>query len=296
MHKKFDSTLNTMIDTHPEEWAACFAKIAGIPPGRASVIDTDLATNVQADKIFLIESAPPCLLHLELVVNPRLGIPNDLLRYNILADRAHDLPVESVLILLRPKARASDQTGVHQRYGVAGQLITEFRYRVERVWERSVNFWFEAGLTLSPLAILTDEANADLEGTLNRFRCHLDHHGEDKIERQNLISSSYVLSGLRYNPNQIDALYRRLNMLMEESTTYQEILKTGFEKGERTGFEKGEIKALRKIIRDLGSSKFGTPNEETLQALGSITDREKLDRLVNSILSASTWNELLAID
>ena len=163
MAKPFDATLNSLIDVNPAEWADAFARIAGIPPGSSAVLDTDLATSPQADKLFRIDGERPCLLHLELEANPRSGIPRELMRYNTLVDHRDNLPVETVLVLLRPKAFTTDQTGVYRRLGINGNLIAEFRYRIEKVWERPVEYWLNAGVALAPLALLTDEANRDLE-------------------------------------------------------------------------------------------------------------------------------------
>jgi hypothetical protein len=84
MAKPFDATLNLLIDIRPEDWADCFARLAGIPPGPSVVVDTDLAVSLQADKVFRIDGSKPSLLHLELEANPRLGIPRELMRYNII--------------------------------------------------------------------------------------------------------------------------------------------------------------------------------------------------------------------
>ena len=115
MAKPFDATLNALIDLCPDDWAAGFARVAEIPAGPSAVLDSDLATTVQADKLFRIDGPSPAVLHLELEANPRLGIPRDLMRYNTLIDHQHGLPVETVLILLRPNAFASDQTGYYRR-------------------------------------------------------------------------------------------------------------------------------------------------------------------------------------
>ena len=192
MGKPFDATLNTLIGVRPDDWAAYFARLAGIPPGPYEPLDTDLATTVQADRVFRVGGSSPAVLHLELEANPRLGIPRELMRYNTLIDHQHNLPVETVLILMRPKALASDQTGHYIRTGVSGNVIAEFRYRVERVWERSVDDWLSAGLALAPLALLTDEASADLEEALSRFRvCLLAHHTDEAVAKS-VLGSSYV--------------------------------------------------------------------------------------------------------
>ena len=126
MAKPFDATLNALIDLRPGDWASGFARLVGIPPGPSTVLDTDLATTLQADKLFRIDGAMPSLLHLELEANPRTGIPRELMRYNTLIDHQHDLPVKTVLILLRSKAKASDETGCYRRCGANGELIAEF--------------------------------------------------------------------------------------------------------------------------------------------------------------------------
>jgi len=81
MNKPFDATLNSMIDMRPGAWAAHFARLAGIPPGPSTPVDTDLATTLQADKVFRIDGPVPAMLHLELEANPRLGVPRELMRY-----------------------------------------------------------------------------------------------------------------------------------------------------------------------------------------------------------------------
>ena len=281
MAKQYDATLNSMIDLLPGEWASCFSRIAGIPPGPSDVLDTDLATTLQADKAFRINGERPSLLHLELEANPRLGIPRELMRYNTLIDHQHELPVESVLVLLRPKAFASDQTGIYQRLGVNGNVIAEFRYHVVRVWEQPIEYWLSFGIGLAPLALLTDEANANLEGALSRFRDCLRDHGADEKVTKSLLGSSYVLCGLRYERERITNLFRRLSMLMEDSTTYQEILEKGLSRGRRGTLQRLAIK------------RFGPPSPKTLSVLQGITDTAQLDHLEERLLDATSWDDLL---
>ncbi|MGL6095091.1 MAG: hypothetical protein ACRC7O_04725, partial [Fimbriiglobus sp.] len=46
--------------------------------------------------------------------------PAELVRYNVFARGVTDLPVHSVLVLLRPKANATDLTGRLQWHGADG--------------------------------------------------------------------------------------------------------------------------------------------------------------------------------
>ena len=286
MAKPFDATLNALIDLRPGDWAVGFARLAGIPPGPSVVLDTDLATTLQADKLFRIDGPRPSLLHLELEANPRTGIPRDLMRYNILIDHQHNLPVVSILILLRPKALASDQTGIHRRYDVNGDLIAEFRYRVEKVWERSVEFWLGSGLGLAPLALLTDEASLKLDDALDRFRNCLRETGVEESVAKSLLGSSYVLCGLRYEKARVAEMYRRLSMLMEESTTYQAILEEGRSKGLSQG--------LKSMILRQGTKRFGPPTALIADVLQRYAEIAGLEHLADRMLDASSWEDLLA--
>ncbi|WP_020471228.1 RpnC/YadD family protein [Zavarzinella formosa] len=286
MSKPFDATLNGMIDTGPDQWANRFARIAGIPPGPSVPVDTDLATTLQADKVFRFNGPSPNLLHLELEANPRTGIPSELLRYNTIIAHQNDLPVETVLILLRRKAVASDMTGLYQRIGVNGNIITAFRYHVERVWERPANFWLDAGPALAPLSLLTDEADANLETALGRFQESLRDQRINETLTKALIGSSFVLCGLRYNQDRIADTYRRMVMLMEDSTTYQWIL----EKGVNQGISLGQ----KNMLLRLGAKRFGQPSPSIASTLNAITDSVRFERLGERILDVNTWEELLA--
>ena len=203
MAKVFDATLNTLIDAHLGDWAAFLAGRVGVPLGPVSSLDTDLSTTLQADRLFRIDGPTPAVLHLELESTGRLGIPGELLCYNVAAWGMYELPVHSVLVVLRPKANATDQTGQFDLRDVAGQPYLTFRYTVIRVWQESVEGLLGAGLGLAPLAMLTNEAAADLPAAFTRFRERLRADSTpDKVEHR-LLGSTFVLCGLRYPRQQI---------------------------------------------------------------------------------------------
>lgn len=294
MAKQFDATLNSLIDLSPQDWASCFARLCGIPPGPSTVLDTDLATTVQADRLFRVDGESPTLLHLELESSPRSGIPRELLRYNVLSDFQQDLPVETVLILLRPKAFASDQTGLYRRTGPRGNLIAEFRYSVIKVWEHPVEFWLENGLGLCPLSLLTDEAAGNLESALLRLERHLKNQSlAERLERS-LISSSYILCGLRYFRDEVDEYFGRLSIKMEDSTTYQGILEKGFQQGIAQGITQGVTQGERRALLRQGTKRFGPPSPEVVASLEAIDEPARLEFLLERLLDVTSWEELLA--
>ena len=289
MAKVYDATLNDLIGARPDDWAAYFARLAGIPPGAAESLDTDLATSVQADRVFRIDGTPPAALHLELEANPRLGIPRELMRYNTLIDHQFALPVETVLVLMRPKARATDQTGVYVRRGAGGNVIAEFRYHVERVWERSLDHWLAAGVGLAPLALLTDEASTDLAAAVDRLEACVTAPGVAPAVAQSVVSSSYILCGLRYDERRFADLFQRFSMTLEDSTSYQFILA----KGEARGVAQGAAKASRALLLHLGGKRYGPPAAKVAAEITAVTDAARLQRLAECVLDANGWDELL---
>lgn len=298
MPKQFDATLNSMIDLRASQWADCFARITGSPPGECSSLDTDLATTLQADRIFKISGEHEYLIHLELQANPRLGVPAELMRYNIFIDHQHALPVETVLILLRKKAQASDITGEFIRSSVTGRMISRFHYHVERVWTRPISFWLDQGVGLAPLALLTDQAAVNLPRAVDRLEGCLKDHQTDDSTKFSLLSSSYILCGLRYQPQEVADSYRRFAMLLEDSTTYQEILQKGLEKGLEKGREKGIadgiIMGQARLLLQLAVEKFGSTASETERIfLDSISDPVSVEHARISLSKAQSWQECL---
>jgi hypothetical protein len=97
-----------------------------------------------------------------------------------------------------------------------------------------------------------------------------------------LLGAAYVLCGLRYEQQQIDDLYQELNMILEDSTTYQAIIR------------KGQVKDAQSIILRQGAQRFGQTSEQTTSAIRSISDHDHLERIIDHILKAANWDDLLA--
>jgi hypothetical protein len=72
---------------------------------------------------------------------------------------------------------------------------------------------------------------------------------------------------------------------MEESVTYQEII--------RKGAERGAIEELRKVLLLQGRKRFGPPTPATKAAVESITDLERLESMSERLLDVNSWAELL---
>ena len=286
MAKPFDATLNSLIDARFGDWVAFLAPRLGLVPGPAEMLDTDLSITAQADKVFRLTDPPVALIHLELEANPHLGIPADLLRYNVLVGHGRTEPVYSVIVLLRPKANPSDLTGVYRRPNL------EFRYAVVRIWQESIDTLLAGGPTMAPLAMLTNEADADLPAAFDRFESRLRQPDVDDKLADEVLGSTFVLCGLRYDQSRIEDLYRSLSMTLEDSTTYQLILQRGEAKGEARGEARGAAKEARRLISAMGGRKFGA-SAASEAALQEIADTERLERIAVRIFDATSWDDLL---
>jgi hypothetical protein len=98
------------------------------------------------------------------------------------------------------------------------------------------------------------------------------------------MKATYLLAGLRFAKETVKALFEgvRTMDLLQESSSYQLIL------------EEGGIKEARKIVLRLGRIRFGTPDEMTRETIEAIDDLDRLERLSERLLTASSWAELLA--
>jgi hypothetical protein len=135
MAQPFDITLKHLLEAHP---ADCL-RLVGLPTkSEIDVIDADLATvTAEADKVFRIKDRPPWLMHFELQAGNDAKLPRRMLRYNVLLNLRHNLPVRSVVILLRPQADGTNMTGVVRQAHGEEEYLT-FRYGVVRIWQKPV--------------------------------------------------------------------------------------------------------------------------------------------------------------
>ncbi len=110
---------------------------------------------------------------------------------------------------------------------------------------------------------------------------------------EDLLTSVYLLCGLRYDPNQVAALYRRLSMVLEDSSTYQFVLGKGKAQGIAQGLAEGLAAGRRATIRQLGAKRFGPPSATAIAALDAVADPDRLGRIADRLLDAAGWDDLL---
>jgi predicted transposase YdaD len=311
MPKPFDATLNALIDRHLDDWVAFLTTYTNLPIGPATLLDTDLSTTLQADRLFRIETDPPYLIHLELEASGALKLPERLLHYNVNARLSQNLEVWSVVVLLRPTANPSDVTDVLEAQ-VKGEECITFCYTTIRLWKLPFDTLLNAGPGLLPLAMLTNEASQDLERSMLRVDEQLRAESSSSKIRDDDISAIYFLLGLRYQQEQIQKIIQGVIMFLEESTTYQYVMQKGQARGEALGQARGEalgqargealgqargrelgqIEAARASVVRVGAKRLGPASSDVLSKIDGITELAILETLLDRVIEAKTWDEI----
>jgi hypothetical protein len=73
---------------------------------------------------------------------------------------------------------------------------------------------------------------------------------------------------------------------IEDSWVYQDIL--------AKGLAEGAVVEAREVLLRLGRKKLGQPGEQVESTIAGIADLERRNLLLERILDASSWDELLA--
>jgi hypothetical protein len=278
--KRFDVSLKDLIEDDALSWAQRFSAHR---VRSAAVVDADVSTvTAAADKVLRVEGERgTCLLNVEPEARHAANAPDRLLLYSTVLRQRHDLPVRSVLLLLRREANASNLTGVLEVVDPdAEEPYLTFRYRVVRVWEESLESLLSGGLGPLPLAALTDEAESNLPGVLRRIDERLRQEAPpEQVDKMR--TATYLLLGLRYEEALIEQLFQEITT-MEESSTYRAII------------SRGELKEARRFLLRQGRIKLGEPDAATLAALEGITNPERLEELCERVLHVDSWQALLA--
>jgi predicted transposase YdaD len=285
MAKIFDATTKDLIEKHPIDWL----RVVGVKVASASPQNVDLSTiSVEADAIFRVNEPDPWIVHLEIQSSYDVTLPSRLQRYNVLI-RHHqkNLPVQSIVLLLRPEADGPALTK-HLRHSLpSGFVYHDFRYNVVRLWQLPVEEILVGGLATLPLAPLAeggDKAVPQLIESLHeRF-----HRETSRAEANTYMLATALLMGMKYPEDLIRRLFVDTHFL-EESVTYQMILRQGEAKGQN----KWRLAEARKILEKLGTKRFGLPDASIRARLDAMTKVEQFEAITDRILDATSWNDLL---
>ena len=272
--RPYDVATRELIDTDPAAWL----RWAGLPvDGPVTARDSEVSTVLaEVDKVLQVDSDRPWMAHLEVQASRDHQLPLRLLQYHALLLRRHDLPLASVVVLLRSQADVPELTGELTRSDPTGEPSLSFRYRVIRLWQRPAEELLTGGLGVLPLAPLTAVRPENVPTIIERMTARLDQEASPDLAR-NLWAATLVLLGLRYDEREANHLLRGVRQ-MRESTTYQAILREGRSEGHQTGLlegrEEGRASEARRLLLRMAEHRFGPPTPGQVAAIEAITDIE----------------------
>ena len=274
MAKTYDTVMKQLLDEFAIDWVGWLAPQVGLPADvKVEPHEVDLSTvQVTADKVFRLKAPSQGFLHIEPQSSWDDSFPIRILCYNVLIELKYGGPVHTVVLLLRPEAQSSGLNGEVVLHHAGGDERLRFRYGMIRVWELPAKPLIEGPLGAAPLALLTNEAAPQLKGYVQRLDERLTEENVDPASRNLLLTSCYLLLGLRYDDVSISEAFLGVSML-EESTTYQAILRRGRQEGRQEGMQEGRqegrqegmqegrqegaLEARREMLLDVLGEKFG---------------------------------------
>ena len=282
MSHPYDASTKYLVQTRLADWLPLCGRTTTSP---IQIIDADLATvTAAADRVLRICEDPPWLAHLELQASRDPDLVPNLPVYNVLLERRHSALVRTFVVLLRRAADSPELTGTLQRGFPGEPPYLVFRYGVVRVWQLPVETFLGGGLGILPLAPLSAVVEVELPDVIRRMDERISAEATSG-EAGTLWTATDVLMGLRFPQETVAQLLQGVRR-MKESVTYQAIVEEGR--------VEGIVRARQEVLLQLGRKRFGTPNPLSETALRSVTDPDRLARLIDALLDVSSWQELLA--
>ena len=289
--KPYDVTTKDLLQRDPPTWMDYLR--LGAAGGPIDVIDTDVSTiPAQADRVYRIGGRRSHLIHIEMQSHWDRRLARRLWRYNAILDLKYDLRVRSVALLLRPKADSRKLTGVLELRLPDDDRVVTFYCRVVRHWEHAVEPLLTGPLATLPMAPLADVPLQDVARVLERIDARLAAEAPAQ-EAARIMTSALTLAGMRLDFDVVEAMRGRLRTMniLKDSSFYQVLLKEGRE----LGLEEGRIKEASRLLIRLGPGpELGRLPEATRAAIEAIDDLDRLEHLGERILTATSWDNLLA--
>jgi predicted transposase YdaD len=281
MKKHYDITLKHLLGDFASDWIRWLGPMIGLPAtAQMDAVDVDLSTvQLAADKAFRLRPPFEGIVHIEPQTTHDGELPHRIMLYNAHLYRAYQVPVYSVALLLRPEANAAAITGNISRNYPDGREYLRFRYMVIRVWELNAESLLHGPTGMMPLCLLTDDARDRLPDLVKQADEELRSRDIRDADRKLVLTSAYILMGLRYDDDVIDGAFLGVQH-MEESTTYQKILRTGRQQGLQEGRQEGRQEGLLAARQDdllaILQDRFGKVSKALKSRIQKCTDTDKL--------------------
>ena len=284
MSLRFDATLKDLGQVSPRGLLAAFDTPPTLP---VALLNIDLSTvTTAADLVFGLGQPLREIVHLDFQSSAAAGKHTDILVYNALLHRQYQVPVHSIVVLLRPQAAHGNLNGSVTYAPRPGRGKMEYQYELIRLWERPVADLLAADVGVLPLAPLGQlpagvAPDTGLAAVIQQMSERVWHEAPPGQARR-LLTAAFVLTGLRVSLEQARQLFQGVQA-MRESSTYLGIL------------EEGAISEVKKLLLRLGQKSLGVPAENVSATLAASTDLDRLERWLESLPEVKSWEELLAL-
>jgi hypothetical protein len=144
----FDATLKDLARAHPAEFVAAFDQPTSLP---LSLLNVDLSTlTIAADFVVGLGEPLQEVLHLDFQSSASASKHRDILVYNAVLHKLYQVPVHSIVILLRPQAAHSSMNGTVSYAARPLQGRMDFGYQIARLWETPAEMLLAGDLGIVP--------------------------------------------------------------------------------------------------------------------------------------------------
>ena len=267
---RFDVSTKELVWDDPVAW---LQRLGIDPRGPVEVIDSDVTVlTASADKVIRVEGLEPFLVNIEFQSGHDSRLTRTLWFRQVAIDYRHNLPVLTVLVLLRKEANSPSLTGLYERFLPDGRPTNRYDYQVVRLWKEPADSFLNAGVGLVPYATLSDVDEQQLPELIRKMGERINPLPKPRGDK--LWAVSYLLMGLRYPDELTDRLFEGVQSV-KDSTTYQKIL--------RDGKAEGQIEEARRIVLRQGTRRFGTPDATVLAGLEAIGDVDRFEDLIERL-------------
>ncbi len=291
---RFDVSAKELIWDDPGAW---LDRLGIGPPGPVEVIDSDItALTAAADKVIRVGAPEPYIVNLELQSSHQSDLVETTWFRQAALFYRHRIPVLTVLILLRREANSPSLTGTFEIKMPDGRVTNHYNYPVVRLWSDDPEDYLTAGVNLVPLAPLAKVTETELPRIVQRMAARI--NTEPSPRSAKLWTATYLLMGLCYAEEFVSRLLEGVHK-MQESTTYQAILREGrgegLVEGRNEGLIEGRVNEAQRMLLLQGQIRFGTVDEVTRGQILAIREIERLEEIGKRLLDPSVrdWQGLL---
>lgn len=301
MPHPFDATLKDILGHH----AADLAPVLDLPTDMpCRPLNVDLSTiSAATDLAFGFGEPLQQIVDLNFQSGPDAELAGRLLLYNAAYHHHDSVPVRTIVLLLRPAADHPRLTGRLAYH--AGHGRVEFEYEIVRLWQQPLEPFLGGGLGLLPLAPLCQlPAGVPLEQAMQEVIQQIDQRlasGVPHAEAVQLMTATVILTGMRVGRETLTGLFEGVKIMYESSAFdmfeekgRQAGLQEGRQEGRREGLLEGRVEESQRLLLRQGAKRFGAPDPTTETAVRALSDLDRLERLADAVLTAGSWQDLLA--